>query len=83
MRCTRWIIDRPKYGSHVVRDRESREVIGGIIPFRKAGRDVQYMATRVDGKVRDFAMRFDAAAWLMDAFDVAAQESCVSLKEVK
>lgn len=41
------------------------------MPFRKAGLEVKYMATRVDGTVRDFNLRFDAAAWLMDAFDAS------------
>lgn len=74
MANSRWSIDRPKRGSHVVRDRESREVIGSITPYRKAGRDIQYLATRVDEIARDFNLRFDAAYWLMARFDTKQEE---------
>jgi len=73
MANSRWIICRPKRGSHVIQDRASNEVIGSIRPYRKPGASVQYLATRPDGAARDFFYMWDAAYWLMAGFD-AQQE---------
>ncbi len=82
MANTRWIVDRPKNGSHVVRARANREVIGGLLPFRsRAGmgrKGVAYLATRVDGRELEFVLRFDACAWLMDGYDASIENKVVS-----
>lgn len=71
---TRWSVAQQKGRgtSMIVREREGQTIIGGLVPFHgKTG--IAYMATRPDGKARDFFRRFDACAWLMDGFDAEVE----------
>lgn len=72
-KTTRWQINRPKHGAHAVQDRASKQFIGEIRPYRSPGKEVEYLATRPDGTARDFRRRWDAAYWLMQAFDSSCE----------
>lgn len=80
----RWAVDRRMTGlCRCVRDRASKEVIGGLIRLRARGgmgKASGYLATRPSGQEREFKIQFDACYWLMQAFDAAQLEK--SLKAV-
>lgn len=64
---TKWIVCSWKNGSFMVLDRETKEVIGSIIPYFQRS----WMATVADtGEERDkFTTRFDACSWLYKKFE--------------
>jgi hypothetical protein len=69
MASTRWVVEKPKDGAaaHVVRDRNSEEVIGGLLATPRRG---GYIATRAEsGEARHFDIRYDACSWLLAGFD--------------
>jgi len=71
-----WSIDRTHNGvSHIVRDRATHTVIGGVTPFRvfELKGQINYLAVRVDGTERTFSLRFDACQWLKQGFDAGLE----------
>lgn len=59
---SKWIVERWSGTSHFVRERETGEVIGSVIPYFQRA----YMATSHTGESRDkFPTRFEACSWLM------------------
>ena len=70
MAGTKWIVERWNGHSHHVRERETGEVIGSIIPYFQRA----YMAQSHTGERRDgFGTRFDACQWLMRKHEQAME----------